>query len=292
MDSGNGHGGTLCVPGKAHPGSKDPKRRYWLLHDLIIMVIDGESIGIHGEVYAGGYTTINRQGGLVDLSKLGLPSEDWWSCPAIMAAGAPCPAAERAGRAAREPLAQQEEQDRRWGLDNVPPEVHEGQGCETPREVRDRFWDVWMKLKAHFGERLMVAAECTWPVEAGFLSACIADDPTRKRHWEGPHPVLDISAVLLAAGMDPTGWFERTENEPEHHPLGDARQSARLLVEALNRCERGWRSQARECSDCTALGRTTVAVAAHPLDRSHGICQEHLDGLKEMERQLEPVSEE
>ena len=136
---------------------------------------------------------------------------------------------------------------------------------------------------------MILAAECTWPVEARLLTDCITDDVTRERHWEGPHPVLDISAVLLAAGMAPCGWFERTEREPEHHPLGDARQSARLLVEALDRCEKGWRRSVRECSDCAAAGVVRLAVCAHPLDGGHGICQEHLDGHRQAERALSVI---
>ena len=79
----------------------------------------------------------------------------------------------------------------------------------------------------------ILACDCAWPVEAKFLLECVRDD-----HWRGsdaPYPLLDVSGLILAAGGDPTAYFNRRENElPAHHPLRDAQQSARLLLEALN----------------------------------------------------------
>ena len=83
-----------------------------------------------------------------------------------------------------------------------------------------------------------MAAECLWPVEARFLSACIADDA--RRLPTAPYPIHEIASVMLSAGMDPMGTYERTPSEmPRHNPLADARQSARLLVEALARIKSG-----------------------------------------------------
>jgi hypothetical protein len=41
---------------------------------------------------------------------------------------------------------------------------------------------------------------------------------------------------MLSAGMNPLATYDRTPSElPRHNPLADARQSARLLSEALAR---------------------------------------------------------
>ena len=45
---------------------------------------------------------------------------------------------------------------------------------------------------------------------------------------------------MLCAGMDPMATYDRLPAElPRHDPLADARQSARLLVEALRRSRIG-----------------------------------------------------
>ena len=96
--------------------------------------------------------------------------------------------------------------------------------------MRDAFWRLWLGWKSN---SVWLAADVCWPVEANFLRACIEDDPIR-RTWEGPYPLIDIASVRLAAGFDPLGTEPRRDDEmPARNPLADARQSARLLAEAL-----------------------------------------------------------
>lgn len=48
--------------------------------------------------------------------------------------------------------------------------------------------------------------------------------------------VFDVASVRLAAGLDPLASAPRLDGElPAHDPLRDARQSARLLIEALDK---------------------------------------------------------
>jgi len=118
-----------------------------------------------------------------------------------------------------------------WVGENVIP--HLGQPTHnTPREVRNIFWAAWMQAKAQ-GATLW--ADCGWPVEANFLSSCISDDP-EARAWEGPYPLYEIATVFQTRGWDPNAHYPRLEGETHHHPLGDARQSARLLQKALSGC--------------------------------------------------------
>ena len=90
-------------------------------------------------------------------------------------------------------------------------------------------WTFWKSQ----GARL--AADCNWPVEAKFLVHCVGEDP-KAREWEGPYPFFDIGSILFAKGMDPLAKYPRIDGEEcEHNPLHDARQSARLLLEALKK---------------------------------------------------------
>lgn len=103
---------------------------------------------------------------------------------------------------------------------------------ENADDVRSRFWQVWMDWKQ---QGALLAADVAWPVEARFLAACV-DDCRAEREWDGPYPLLDIASMRLAHGMDPLADVERRANElPAHNPLNDARQSARLLLEVLDR---------------------------------------------------------
>lgn len=168
------------------------------------MVFDVESIGLHGEGYAAGYVVVDG-----DRQEL------------------------QAGRFACDPrFANGTWKGREWVAANVPPleETH-----LTPHAVRDAFWGLWQLWK---GRGAVLAADCPWPVEARFLAACVDDargtTASGPRDWEGPYPLVDVASVRLAAGLDPLGAADRLPSElPAHDPLADARQSARLLTEAL-----------------------------------------------------------
>lgn len=163
------------------------------------MVFDVESIGLHGEGFAVGYVILDGDNVVADNVAL---------CPAIVARGT--------------------DDDRAWVAANVTvPKT--SLTFATTRELRDWFWGVWVAFKSTGGE---LWTDCGWPVEANFLSACVADDPTT-RNWEGPYPLHDVALVIKAMGGDPLGVNPRLRNEqPAHNPLNDARQSARLILAA------------------------------------------------------------
>jgi hypothetical protein len=169
----------------------------------VFFVFDVESIGLHGEGFAvaGG---VYFEDGTVDKA-----SEFLLACAPQWAEG--------------------NDDDRAWVAANVPtlPETH-----LNPLLMRDEFWRKWRGAKEKY-PKIVMAVECGWPVEARFLSDCIADSPFVRR-WEGPYPLHEIATYLAAAGMDPMANYDRMECElPKHHPLADARQSSRLLCEAL-----------------------------------------------------------
>lgn len=165
------------------------------------MVIDVESVGLHGEGFAVAWVVLDEQGKEI--------AADLLYAPAYAARGTV--------------------EDREWIEANVLPTLPEA-NCDSTWHVRQQFWDAWMALKTSGPVEMW--AECGWPVEANFLSACIADNPTR-RTWEGPYPLQDVASVLRVAGFNPLDTFPRhASHEPAHNPLQDARHSARLLLDA------------------------------------------------------------
>lgn len=161
-----------------------------------MLVFDVESMGLHGVGFAVGAVVVDVDGKVLE--------EFYDACD-------PRPL---------EPIARPE--DVLWLRTNcypalMPPTV------ATPRAVRDAFWAFW-RTWADKGAELW--ADCGWPVEARFLAACVDDDTSR--WWMGPYPFHEVAEHVG------TGTHPRLPNElPIHNPLNDARQSARLLVEAL-----------------------------------------------------------
>jgi hypothetical protein len=165
----------------------------------LFLVFDVESVGLHGEGFAVGWVVVTPDD---ELDR---------------------------GRLACDPVdAQGTDEDRAWIGANLP---RLPANCASPHEVRGRFWDVWREWKARGA---VLVADCAWPVEARFLAACV-DDDREARKWAGPYPLHDVATARLAAGLDPLASEERRPGEePKHCPLADARQSARLFLEALS----------------------------------------------------------
>lgn len=183
------------------------------MNDLIkktYMVFDVESVGLHGEGFSVGYVVIDR-GEEVESGYFKTRPDN----------------------------AKGTNFDYEWIKENVLPVMDtnsltstysNGLGATDTKTMRNSFWHRWMSWKS---QGAVLVADCLWPVEARFLIDCVNDDPIN-RNWDGPYPFIDVSSVRLAKGFDPLGTEERKENEkPAHHPLADARQSARLLLEAL-----------------------------------------------------------
>jgi len=165
----------------------------------LILVIDVESVGLHGPAFAVGYTLMHFNGEILFE-----------------------------GTHATNPNGMSPVDD--LGLKWVNEHVKiDNFNHLNAFQMRRAFWDIWDKVR----NEAWMAANCTWPVESNFLSACIADDPVI-RMWQGPYPLLDISTISIASGRRNYRREERLPNElPEHNPLMDVRQSARLLAEML-----------------------------------------------------------
>lgn len=162
------------------------------------LVFDVESVGLHGEGYAVGYVLLDLDGNKLET--------DLFACSWNAAAGSP--------------------EGFEWLQKNAPSlrGTH-----DAPWQVRAAFWKRWRELSSP-GDCLMLA-DVPWPVEARFLAQCIDDHPVG-RCWGGPYPLLDIASLLFMVGRDPLAKSARNPDElPEHDPLCDALQSARLFKE-------------------------------------------------------------
>lgn len=165
----------------------------------LYFVFDVESIGLHGEGFAVGFVVVDGLGNRQDY--------DLFSCDPKMARGSM--------------------DGHEWVKNNCPvlPLRY-----EATWQMRAAFWHKWQEWKQRGS---MLVADCCWPVETRFLSDCVRDNPM-EREWQGPYPLYDLAWLCLACGKDPTAKRERLDDElPEHNPLNDARQSARILVEML-----------------------------------------------------------
>lgn len=170
----------------------------------LFFVFDVESAGLYGEGFAVGYAVVDREGTLLDDGYFGAPFETV-ECP---------------------------KHDHDWVATNVLPHLPEP-NCKDPEEVRSRFWSEWVRWR---GEATP-AADVPYPVETAFVRACVLQRP--QYQLIAPYPLIDVASVLLAAGDDPIGTYARLPSElPAHHPTADAKQSARLMIEALNITQR------------------------------------------------------
>lgn len=179
----------------------------------LYMVLDVESVGLHGEGFAWGFVVVDGTGKELEAG--------YFACHPDDAKGS--------------------EAGRKWLAENCPALIVSN--GFSPRTARTMFWAAWQRWKARGA---ILAADCPWPVEARFLSQCVEDDqPIYRgpspddgpRAFGGPYPLVDVASVRLAAGLDPLAKCSRLPGElPEHDPLADARQSARLLVEAIRKC--------------------------------------------------------
>jgi hypothetical protein len=177
-----------------------------------LLSFDGESDGLHGEVFAIGAAVLDRRGAVVDRFR------GWTPPPPTL---------------------------NDWCRQNLPRSVQTGADPHDPwtqhrtaPALRAAFW-TWLRRWLDLGA--LVVADCGWPVEAGLLSACVADAPA-ERAMRGPYPLHELATLLLAAGQDPVTLdgaryaAELLEEHPrgvKHDPNWDALVSGLCALVAL-----------------------------------------------------------
>lgn len=160
------------------------------------MVMDVESVGLHGEGFAVAALVLDCVDRVVLASNL-------LACDPAVARG------DAVGR--------------QWVATHVPALP---QNCADPQELRAQFWQHWLHWRA---KGCVLVADSAWPVEANFVSACVLDAGDASA-FAGPQPIIDVDALAWMCPAAALGNLQRDGDElPAHHPLADARFTARRL---------------------------------------------------------------
>jgi len=127
-----------------------------------------------------------------------------------------------------------------WLTENVIPHVTSNNtiipDCKDAYEVRAKFWSFWRKCKDIYGDKLNVIGYANSPVETKFLFDCVLDAKQDERIFQAPFPLHELCTLMLSRGFDPHASYPRKflNENPEHHPLADARHAARMWNDLLN----------------------------------------------------------
>ncbi len=107
-----------------------------------------------------------------------------------------------------------------WVKENVLPVMGDYEECENEDELLRKVWDFWME---HREEAYMVG-DVIYPVEAHLMRRCVELD-LQNNCFEAPFPMLDLSAMLYAKGIDPLadryGLLGRMTSGQIHNPQED-----------------------------------------------------------------------
>lgn len=113
-----------------------------------------------------------------------------------------------------------------WVEENVIPKLGVYEECENESELLEKAWSLWQKYR----ENAYVVCDVGFPVEARFWEKCTRLD-LEKNTFKAPFPLVDISSMLLAKGIDPL--MDRTkilgiEEDMVHNAMFDVEMSVRI----------------------------------------------------------------
>jgi len=167
-----------------------------------IFCFDAETDGLYGEVFAIGAVVMNELGEVLD----------------------------RFSQKCMVPEIQSE-----WVRENCLPHLTQIEDCADRALLRENFWNFYMKYR----ESCLIMADTAYPVEASLMRKCVEED-LPSREFLGPYPLLDISAMFAAHGIDP--HIERAKfagaQGTAHNPLDDAMISARCALKLMGMSKR------------------------------------------------------
>lgn len=161
-----------------------------------LFVFDCESTSLHGSTFAVGAIVSDQKGNEIDRFELmSLEGKD------------------NAGD---------------WVQENVIPGLSDMPTCATDLELRNSFFEFYMKHK----ESCDIYSDVNYPVETNFLAAVVVDD-LAKREWSMPYPLHDI-AMFVNIDIDRCAKYEReTENKlRKHNPTDDSISSLYCYLKA------------------------------------------------------------
>jgi hypothetical protein len=102
--------------------------------------------------------------------------------------------------------------------ENVPPlEVT----SPTKQHLRNTFWHEWRRWA---DQGAVLVADCAWPVEANFLSACVKLNHA-EREWQGPYPLHDLAICAAGTGCRCAGRDRAPARRTAGAPPDDGREA-------------------------------------------------------------------
>ena len=119
----------------------------------------------------------------------------------------------------------------KWVKKNVIPQLLSMPKCKTNKELRDKFYQFFMKYK-----ECDIYSDVNFPVETNFLSQ-IARDDLKNREFDMPYPLSDVSHYIDIS-IDRLKKYKQlrtSERQDEdtlkiHNPVSDSIISACLLL--------------------------------------------------------------
>jgi len=171
-----------------------------------IFSFDCETNGLYGECFAVGVVVLSPLNGLIIDSFSG--------------------------------ISQIEDVDNLWVKENVLPALDRLKKYPTLKQMRNAFWDFWIKHRGTGEKSLCIAiADFGSPVESGFFRQCVMDD-LESRQWNAPYPLHEVETLLIAKGVEPdTDRIKYSEIKPDavkkHNPVDDAYVSGLCWIKAM-----------------------------------------------------------
>ena len=115
-----------------------------------------------------------------------------------------------------------------WVRENVLPILGEYEEYEDEHSLLEAFWSFW---RAHASDAYVIT-DVMHPVESRLFTSCVMHD-VKERSFQGPFPILDLSSMLYAIGLDPLmprkSLYPNSDVEGElHNALYDARLMAAI----------------------------------------------------------------
>ena len=124
-----------------------------------------------------------------------------------------------------------------WVQDNVLGVISDMEVTHSSyKHLRDHFWSWFVKAQAASD---YVLVNNGYPVEYRFLLQC-QDDDINTRYWEHPFPILELTSLLVGAGLGVQETKAKVMSElasvisgSSHHPMYDSKVAAATAFKAL-----------------------------------------------------------
>ncbi len=167
-------------------------------------VIQAQSIGLWGDVFAVGCAVLNKERFL---------EEHYLACPNDHAEGL--------------------DEDRQWVVKHVMPHLPTSLNCNNPRELYEKVWQIWVRCKSQYPS-LFCISFIGFPITMNLLGRAIKVN-IAEREKNAPYPLFEIdTACLLTNYAVSTQTTPRMLSEqPRYHPLCDAKYYGRLFLLAM-----------------------------------------------------------